>query len=190
MNPENHQTDEEIVIEVQNGGVDSFGVLVDRYEQKLLRYAKKFLLEREDAKDLVQNVFIKSYSNIQGFNPSRKFSPWIYRIAHNEFINAIKSRKNKETVSIFDFDILFPHLASKESAEEELNREDVKKTIGQSLDKLNVKYREPIVLYYFEDLDYKEIADILQIPVSTVGVRLKRGKTLLKKIFEESDKKL
>ena len=84
------QTDEQIAQAVQKGDSSAFGLLVERYEPKLLRYAKKFLFDYEDGKDIVQEVFIKAYSNIQSFDSGRSFSSWIYRIAHNEFINAIR----------------------------------------------------------------------------------------------------
>ncbi len=84
------QSDEAIVREVQQGGSNLFGLLVERYEKKMLRYARKFLLGGEDAEDLAQEVFLKAYTNIQSFDSRRRFSPWLYRIAHNEFVNAIK----------------------------------------------------------------------------------------------------
>ena len=86
------QTDEQIAIAVQKGDAQAFGLLVERFEPKLLRYARKFLFDYEDGKDMVQEVFIKAYGNIQSFDTSRSFSSWIYRIAHNEFINAIRKK--------------------------------------------------------------------------------------------------
>jgi RNA polymerase sigma-70 factor (ECF subfamily) len=179
------RTDEEIVAQVQKGDINSFQVLVERYEQKMNRYAKRFFFDGDEGKDVVQEVFIKAYVNIKSFDVSRRFSPWIYRIAHNEFVNGIKKRhKERDNVSIFDFDVLFPHLTAKETADEGLSRDEVKKMINDSLDQLGPKYREPLVLYYLEDMDYREIADILHIPISTVGVRLQRGKVMLKKIVK------
>ncbi len=175
------KTDEEVVAMVQSGDLDAFGVIVERYEQKLLRYARKFLFNQDDAKDLVQDVFIKAYSNLQSFDSRRRFSPWLYRVAHNEFLNVIKSKKGKESFSLFDIDVLFPHPIAKETADEKVNLQEVKDWMEKSLNSLDAKYREPLVLYYLEEMNYQEIADILQIPVSTVGVRLGRGRALLKK---------
>ncbi len=175
-------TDEEIAQRVQKGDIDVFGVLVQRFEEKMTRYARKFLFAGDEIKDLVQEVFIKAYVNIQSFDVSRKFSSWLYRIAHNEFINAGK-KKNRLPTFAFDLDALFPHLAARETADGDLERRELKEALDKSLDKLDVKYREPLALYYLEDMDYREIADILQIPVSTVGVRLTRGKAMLKKII-------
>lgn len=180
------QTDEEIAHAVQKGDVESFRILVERYEPKMARYAKRFLFASDDAKDLVQEIFIKVYTNIRSFDADRRFSPWIYRIAHNEFVNSLK-KKNKErgNLSLFYVDVLFPHPIAKETADNEVHRREIKELLEGSLDKIDMKYRAPLMLYYLEDMDYKEVADILRIPVSTVGVRLQRGKLLLKKSIEK-----
>lgn len=182
--PEMEKTDEDIARLVQQGDGERFGVLVERYEAKISRYAKKFLFDTEDSKDLIQEIFLKAYINIQSFDISRRFSPWIYRIAHNEFINAGKKRSRTPVFS-FDFDLLFPHPAASETADAETNRRDMRQILDQSLEKLGPKYREPLVLYYYEEMDYQEIAEILQIPVATLGVRLRRGRAMLQKIMTQ-----
>jgi RNA polymerase sigma-70 factor (ECF subfamily) len=180
------RNDEEVALQVQKGDVDAFRVLMERYEPKMTRYAKRFFFDGDEGKDLVQEVFIKAYVNIKSFDASRRFSPWIYRIAHNEFVNNIKKRqKERENVSIFDFDVLVPHLVAKETADDGFNKGEVKKMLEDCLGQLNSKYKDPLVLYYFEDMDYKEIGQVLRIPTSTVGVRLQRGRAMLKKMVKE-----
>ncbi len=174
------ETDEQIVAKVQKGDSESFAELVARYEDKLLRYGRKFMRD-EDAVDIVQEVFIKAYENIQSFDASRRFSPWIYRIAHNEFVNAIK-KESRGPVWGIDIDEVFPHLAAPESAEDRALARDSREMLERYLRELDPKYREPLVLYYFEEMSYKDIADVLRIPISTVGVRIARGKTALKKM--------
>lgn len=176
------KTDEEIALDVQKGDIQAFGILIERYEDKISRYARKFLFGGEDAKDVVQEVFIKTYVNIKSFDPKQRFSPWIYRIAHNEFINTIKKR-SRMPILFFDGDTLLPHPIAEETAEGEVERKELRQILDRSLDKISPKYREPLVLYYFEEMNYKEIADILEIPTSTVGIRLRRGKALLKKVM-------
>ncbi len=175
-------TDEDICIKVQQGDTQIFGTLVDRYEQKLKRYARRFLLDSLDGEDIVQNVFIKAYVNIQSFNTSMKFSSWIYRIAHNEFINAIRKR-GTDNLSFFDPDTLFPHPIAKENPVKDLQDKETKELLDSYLNQLDSKYREPLILYYYEDMDYQGISEILHIPVSTVGVRLSRGKQALQAIY-------
>ncbi len=179
------KTDEIIALEVQNGNIHSFGSLVERYEAKLLRYARRFLFGYEDAEDVVQDVFIKAYTNIQSFDTNRSFNSWIYRIAHNEFINAIR-KKGKEPIPFFDPDTLFPHPVAEGTPATEVDKAEVQQMLEGFLDKLDPKYREPLVLYYYEDLDYKQIAEVMHIPAPTVGVRMKRGRDQLKKIFAQS----
>jgi RNA polymerase sigma-70 factor (ECF subfamily) len=175
--------DEEVVLKVQKGDIESFGLLMQRFEPKLLRYGSKFMSSRDDIKDLVQETFIKTYTNIQSFDTSKKFSPWIYRIAHNEFVNAIKKKKLKPLI-FCDLDEVFPHLASEELADTEANDRELKESMSKGLDSLDLKYREVLVLYYFENMDYEAISEVIHIPVSTVGVRLSRGKALFKKVFK------
>jgi RNA polymerase sigma-70 factor, ECF subfamily len=182
-NSEKEQKDEEIVLKVQSGQIDYFELLVLRYEEKIKRYGKKFLSGYEDIEDIVQQIFLKAYINIQSFDPSRKFSSWLYRIAHNEFINAIKKKK-KEPLPFFDPDVILPHPLSKEPADKGILQYEAKNIINNCLNKLNPKYREVIVLYYFEDMGYKDISDILHIPVSTIGVRIKRAKNIMKKLCQ------
>jgi len=182
--PKRRLIDEEVVRMVQAGKIESFGILVKRYQAKMLRYARRFLFNYHDIEDLVQEVFIKAYTNIQSFDASKKFSAWLYRIAHNEFINAIK-KKGKEPMPFFDLDILLPRLASKDEADKKTNQREICQMIEQCLDKLDFKYREPLILYYFEELTYREIADVLRIPVPTVGVRLKRAKKSIKSFCQK-----
>lgn len=172
-------TDEEVALRVQSGKIEEFGVLVKRYEPKMMRYARKFLFGYEETEDLVQDVFVKAYINIQSFDTAKKFSAWLYRIAHNEFINAIK-KKGKEPLSFFNFDILFSPPVSKQSADKQTNEHELRQVLDKCLGELNPKYREVLVLYYFADLSYQEIADVLHIPISTVGVRIKRAKKTMK----------
>ncbi|MBT9175577.1 MAG: ECF RNA polymerase sigma factor SigW [candidate division WS2 bacterium] len=177
-------SDEEIAKAVQIGDVSAFEVLIHRYEEKINRYIMRILPDYEEAQDLLQETFMKVYVNINSFDIKRRFSPWIYRIAHNEVINRVR-KKNREMISPFDLDTFLP-ISLKE---EEMNKADYIKLapaeLDRCLEKLEVKYREPLLFFYIEELSYNDISDILRIPVSTVGVRIKRGKDMLKKICKE-----
>ena len=95
-------------------------------------------------------------------------------------------KRKKEPVPFFDPASIFPHPVSKETAETEFEKQEIKTMIDISLEKLPATYREPLILYYIEELSYKEIADITRLPISTVGVRIRRAKDKLKKIYESS----
>jgi RNA polymerase sigma-70 factor (ECF subfamily) len=116
----------------------------------------------------------------------RKFSSWFYRIAHNTFVNALRKRENSRRVHI-DFDTILPSLRAEEETDRASLRADEKSLIEQTLEKIGDKYREVLVLYYVEELSYEEIADVLGIPIATVGVRLRRGKENARKIIKDID---
>ena len=179
-------TDETLALQVQKGGTEAFGEIVQRFEPKLLRYARKYFFSPEDAQDLVQDIFLKAYENIQSFDVSRRFSPWIYRVAHNEFVNELRKKQSRKTFFTIDFDTMFPHLTAAETADSAALGRDTKEILEKYLDKLEVKYKEPMLLYYVEEMDYKEIAEILHIPVSTVGVRLNRARTMLQRLAAQT----
>ncbi len=178
-------TDEDLARAVQRGDADAFGSLMERYEAKLKRYGTKFLSDREDIADLVQDAFVRAYQNIQSFDASLRFSPWMYRIAHNEFVSALRKRSRTPVIAL-DFDALVSHPAYDDPAPRERERKDMRAMIDAGLAQVRPKYREVLVLYYLEELSYREIADVLKVPISTVGIRLKRGKEALAAIYQAS----
>ncbi|MCX6789340.1 MAG: RNA polymerase sigma factor [Candidatus Gribaldobacteria bacterium] len=173
-------TDEQITQLVQKGDNQAFGFLVEKYEASIKRYARKFTQDPETINDITQTVFLKAFSHINSFNAKLKFSSWLYRIAHNELVNFLKKKKE---LPLFDFDTFWPHSApGKKELENETEKIMMRETFEKCLAKIPAKYKEVINFYYLEDLSYEEIANILRIPISTIGVRLKRGKTILRKL--------
>jgi len=177
-------SDEELAKLVSEGDTEKFGLLMEKYQPKLFRYGKKFLVDNDNIEDVVQDVFIKAYTNIKSFDTTQRFSPWIYRIAHNTYINAIK-KNSINPLYLFDFDTLLSHTVVEDPIEKEREQEEIKRFVDKGLSSIEAKYREILVLYYIEDLSYKEIADILHIPISTVGVRIMRAKSVLKEKYKE-----
>lgn len=176
---ENREISDEALVEiVRSEDKEKYSEIIDRYEEKLLRYAFYLLGEEEKAKDVVQESFVKAYINLQGFNTKKKFSSWIYRIVHNEAINNIKKRGKEISSTNFD-------LQSKDNLEEDFEKNDLKGNVKSCLKKLPVKYRDVMTLYFLEEKSYDEISSILQVPISTVGTWLKRGKNLLKEICQK-----
>lgn len=176
--------DEELVKLVVEGDIEKFGSLMERYQPKLFRYGKKFLVDHDNIEDVVQDVFIKAYTNIKSFDINQRFSPWIYRIAHNTFINAIK-KNSISPLNLFDFDTFVSHTVVEDTTQKEREQKEIKEIVDRGLENIEAKYREILVLYYIEEFSYKEIADILQIPTSTVGVRIMRAKQVLKEKYKE-----
>lgn len=177
-------SDEELVALVQQGDAERFGTLMTRYEPKLMRYGSRFLAQKDDISEIVQDVFIKAYQNIQSFDASQRFSPWIYRIAHNSFVNELR-RKSRNPIRLPDFDLLLSHSPAAESTDTESEHASLTRMVETGLETISPKYREVLVLYFMEELSYKEIADVLRVPVSTVGVRLARAKEALRASYKE-----
>lgn len=159
-----------------------FGELVRRYEQKLARYVRRLGVRNEDdQQDVLQEIFLKVYRNLNGFDSKLKFSSWIYRIAHNEAVSWYrKQHVRPEGHLIFDSDELFSFLKSAEDSQEvQFDKNINAKVITEALEQIDEKYREVLILRYFEHKEYEEISDILQLPVGSVGTLLHRGKKQL-----------
>ncbi len=176
------ESDEQIAKRVQSGQKEQYSHLVERYQDRLLRYGRSLLFDHTDLEDIVQEVFIKAYQNIQSFDTERKFSPWIYRIAHNSFVNHGK-RKSNSFVDYFDLEVFLPYYPDKTNIEKEVDRIELTKDVEVALSKIDDKYREPLALYFLDNLSYQEIADVLHIPINTVGIRILRGKEKLKSLL-------
>ena len=176
-------TDEDLVNEIISGQKELFYHVVTRYEAKLKRYILTITNRRSEAEDILQNVFLKAYKNLPTFNNSLKFSSWLYRIAHNESINLIGSSFIQRFVSMPEwFDI-----GRRDNIEEKIDDEQMRKKLKGCVEKLSMKYKEPLVLFYYEEKTYEEISDILRIPVRNVGVLIHRGKSQVKKICYEKN---
>jgi RNA polymerase sigma-70 factor (ECF subfamily) len=176
-------TDEDLVSEIVSGKKELFYHLVIRYEAKLKRYILTVTNRKNEVEDILQNVFLKAYKNLPTFNKGLKFSSWLYRIAHNESINLIGSGFIQRFVSMpdwFDF-------GKRDTIEEEIDEEQMKKKLKGCVSQLSIKYKEPLILFYYEEKTYEEISDILRIPIQSVGVRIHRGKSQVKKICYEKN---
>ncbi len=176
--------DEEIASLVQGGDQDSYGMLIERYEKKLTRYGRRFLYDNDDIEDVVQEVFMKAYTHINSFDTKRSFSSWIYRIAHNEYVNVLKKKKAVSFFSLFEFDTFFPHLVAGKSPYDEAIEKEEKVRVEKAMETLDNKYKEPLLLFLYEDKSYEEISDILEIPKATVGVRIMRAKKQLAELLK------
>jgi len=185
----NEKTDEELVA-LTIRDQDFFSCLVDRYTEKLTRYVMRISAStREDAEDLLQEIFVKAYRNLNGFDQSLKFSSWIYRIAHNQVISQWRKTKSRPQVIKFEADEDFLKFIAADvdlalDTERKFEAEEVRALLGE----LDEKYREVLVLKFLEGKDYKEISDILEKPFGTVATLINRAKKQLRKIIEENSK--
>ncbi len=186
-----HMTDNAIVENVQGGAVDFFDCIIARYEQKLFVYVMGFVKNADEARDIVQNVFIKTLNHIDSCDTSKKFSSWIYRIAHNETMNWFARNKNKKTVSIEELHTSKEHLTIADAgstALEEWFHIELCDELSDALEQLPEQYRNVLRMKYFEDKSYKEMSDIIGKPTSSVGTLLRRAKKRLLVIVLASDR--
>lgn len=165
----------------------AFAVIVDRYESKLTRYIRRLgVYNHEDRQDILQDIFIKVYRNLNGFDRRLSFSSWIYRIAHNETITWHRKQKVRpEGHLVADTEEIFLYVADEQQSSEQLVDTKIDaKLLRHSLALLESKYQDPIILRFFEYKEYDEISDILKIPIGTVGTLISRGKKKLEHILK------
>lgn len=163
-----------------------FGLIVNRYEEKLIRYIRRLGVRNfEDQQDILQDIFIKVYKNLNGFDSSLSFSSWIYRIAHNEAISWYRKQNVRpEGHLIADAEELLLFVPDKHiTAEHVFDSHIDAESLSTALKKLESKYRDPIILRFFENKEYDEISDILKIPIGTVGTLISRGKKKLEDLL-------
>lgn len=171
-------TDEELVARVKQGDIASFEVLVERYEKPLFYYARQVLMDSDCAEDAVQEAFLLAYKNIQGFDVKRKFSSWIYRIVHNESINLLRARK-KVTVLDEAVEVAWEGDLA-QSVRKKLDSPESVRILRKAFEKIPSKYREVVYLRFYQEKSYEEIAEIMHLPVNTVGTYLSRAKQSLR----------
>ncbi len=182
-------TDEELVSRtLENPEV--YALLVERYEKKLLRYIMRILSgTKEDAEDILQDVFLSAYKNLNDFDQELKFSSWIYRIAHNKVISHFRKVTARPKTMTYEGDSqLLNILASEEDIAKSMEKRHDAGEVRNILDELDEKYREVLFLKFLEEKDYKEISDILEKPMGTVATLINRAKKQFKEKVEAKQK--
>lgn len=181
-------TDEQVVVEaLANRQV--FGEMIARYEAKLTRYISRLGVRTyDDQVDVLQEIFIKAYKNLNSFDGSFKFSSWLYRIAHNEAISWYRKQKVRpEGNLVAEGDEVLQLLHNKDpGAEVEFDYVVNQDELTRALASIDQKYQEALVLRYFENKEYDEISDILKVPLGSVGTLIFRGKKQLKTALNQN----
>ena len=174
-----YRTDEQLALAVRSD-TQVLGEIIERYEPKLDRYiARKSSADTSNRKDILQNIFIKVYKNINDFDTSLTFSSWIYRIAHNEMIDWYRRERRRPHLSLEGSDGILETIRSEISASELVEKEELRRMIQKTFETLPEKYQSIAELRFFEEKSYDEIADILAIPPGTVAIRISRVKKML-----------
>lgn len=175
-------SDSELINVIHEQNREAYWELFARYQKKLFTYVFHLVGNRDETEDILQNVFSKTFKNIDHFDTSRKFSSWIYRIAHNEAVNFLKRKSKRFTVSWEDITTSKDKLetaSSEELPDEKWSHAEIKKEIDDALVQLPKKYQQVLRLRYFKEYSYEDIGAILKKPVNTVGTLINRAKRKL-----------
>ena len=176
------QSDEELLAEFRQGKREAFGALVRRYEGELYGYLRRYLGDDSLADDVFQNTFLQLFTKISYYEAGRPVKPWLYTIATHQAIDALRRNGRHQGLSL-DQEIEehgtddLPHLAALLESRgpgplDQAEGEERKRMVRAGVDRLPDFLRKVVILAYYQGLKYKDIADILDIPVGTVKSRL------------------
>jgi RNA polymerase sigma-70 factor (ECF subfamily) len=170
-----------IIKAVLEGDTDSFRPLVQRYQKPVIRMIANLINDRHICEDIAQEVFLAAYKKLPSFDPARSsFSTWLFTIAKNKSINAMKKRKN---ISLGNP----PENPDFSEPADSLVRKELFSKLNHALTSLNPKHRRALVLAEFENLPYEQIAQIEGVRIGTIKSRINRAKRRLKSTLEKTD---
>jgi len=171
------RTDEELVASSLAGDRSAFDLLVLRWDRKIQGAIYRLIGSEEEARDLCQEAFLKAYRGLGAFKGEARFSSWLYQIALNLCRDRMRRRRGRTLVSLdaLEADGQAPLLRQEADAHDLVEARDLQERVKAAVLALAEEQREVIVLKEYEGLTFQEIADVLDLPVSTVKTRLYRG---------------
>jgi RNA polymerase sigma-70 factor (ECF subfamily) len=192
--PHPEPTDEVLLEALREGQHDVFGLLVRRYERELYGYLRRYLNDHTLAEDVFQNTFLQVFVKRKQYEPGRPVRPWLYAIATNQAIDALRRQGRHPTLSLEQPEGADPEQATWLTGLEAngpgpldlLATEERRERIRASVERLPDLLRPVLLLAYYQGLKYREIADILGIPVGTVKSRLHAAISRLQEIWNET----
>jgi RNA polymerase sigma-70 factor (ECF subfamily) len=183
-------SDAEVVARALDGRQEAYREIVVRYERPVFSLVARMLQDPGAAEDLAQEVFIKAFRRLDTYDPQRKFSSWLFKIAHNTTIDHLR-RHSPETVPLeTDKDDERRGLASvlpDAAAEDPLaaaERRDLARALERAIARLRTEYRESVVMFYLEGASYQEICEVTGLPLGTVKTNLHRARKELAQHME------
>jgi RNA polymerase sigma-70 factor (ECF subfamily) len=155
---------------VQKGDKEAYQVIVERYMKRAYYIVLGFVRNSQDALDLSQESFIKAFRKIKRFDPERPFFPWFYKLLKNICLDHIKRKSRAQEIPLDEIRVF----------KEEREDKEMKEILWKGIESLSFEQREVIILRYFQQLSYQEIAEITAKPVGTVMSSLYYAKKRLK----------
>ena len=171
--------DRDLILRTHKGDVDSFNVLISRWEKKVYNYLLRAVRNREDALDLCQDTFLKAYRNLRSLQDPARFPQWLFRIAHNESISLFRKRR-------FETDDEIPEVGTGGPvgvAGTRIELLDLGLAVETALNRLTPEQREVVILKIYQGFKFHEIAEIVESPASTVKSRLYTALGVLKDVL-------
>lgn len=181
-------SEEELVSKIIKGDELAFEELFNQYQLKILNLCYAMLHNREEAEDLTQEVFLEIFRSLNKFQNRCKLSTWIYRIAVNKTINQTKKNKLRRFFSIDSNDALI--VSSFEHTDWSLEEKQYNTYLHQALEKLPTKQKQAFILYSYDGLVQKEIAEIMNCSLQSVEVLVHRARKSLQRHIETIDKEI
>jgi RNA polymerase sigma-70 factor, ECF subfamily len=185
------RTDEELVALSMGGDVESFNQLVLRWERPIYALAYRVIGREEEARDVVQETFLRAFRGIGNFRGQAKFSSWVYRIALNlcrDWIRRERRAPILPTPEGVDVVELAAEQEPAESIEDLVARKDMSRVVAEVMTKLPDEQRTAIILKEYHGMTFQEIADLQGVPLSTVKTRLYQGLNVLRRYLAEHGK--
>jgi RNA polymerase sigma-70 factor (ECF subfamily) len=172
-------TDEQLIGLARDGDKQAFGQLMQRYEKELFNFLVKFMGQRTLAEDAFQETFLQVHISASSFDTQRRFRPWLYTIAANKARDLLRSKARRPAMQLTtsddqggEVDLWHNLLRDETTPQDILEQKQQKELVREMVAKLPEHLREILVLAYFNQLPYKEIAQVLGIPLGTVKSRL------------------
>ena len=174
-----------MIVRARAGDTQAWGDLYREFAPAIFRFCRRAMPTREDAEDATMEIFMKLRDKLAQYDPSRSFAAWLYRVAANhcwDMLRRRKARHDKDTQDIEDLPLEAPEPNQLEKLIEERTSEEVRK----ALDKLGARARMALVMRYYSDMSYDEIADALGVRRPFVGVVLLRARHELRQALGEN----
>ena len=166
-----------LISRARGGDREAFGALVEQYRDNVYRLAYRMCGNAYDADEAAQEAFVAAWRALPNFRGDAKFSTWLYRLTTNAAIDVMRREKRHQTVGNGEMVDLADDA---DSPQETVERTEQQEAVQKALATLSEEYREVLLLRYMEELDYAEIAEVLQLPSGTVKSRINRAKAALK----------
>lgn len=166
-----------LITAICDGDIEQYRYFVERYHRGLIQHIFNFVRDGDAAEDIAQEAFIQAYIKLEQFNDDYAFSTWLYKIADNLAKRAIT--KARRTADITEFEDFIPD--TRPPTEERIDGLLDKARIQKAIEQLPPDLRRVIIMYYWDNLSYEEIADVMERPVGTIRTWLHRAKEQLRK---------